>query len=140
MVLRATQSTGFGGLAARDSMINRNALANPFRDPTHRKSPSPQKYQNNTDNTIKKNMILSKVGSSMPQNDDQQHHMFSSGVTRDILNNIPNDTKASPGPGSYDVEIQEKLRTLSFHLSSRYQMRPFGSGSTRFEGIQENDK
>ena len=41
--------------------------------------------------------------------------------------------KLSPGPGSYDTQIQDKLKTLNYQLSSRYQMKPFGVGGARFE-------
>jgi len=58
---------------------------------------------------------------------------FVSQVTRDISNLIPKDIKMSPGPGTYDAEIQDKLKTLNFQLSTRYHLKPFGSGKTRFE-------
>ena len=41
-----------------------------------------------------------------------------------------------PGPGSYDVQIQDKLKVLNYQLSTRYHLKPFGSGSVRF-GYQQ---
>lgn len=69
----------------------------------------------------------------MPPSEEQQQFMFSSNVERDIVRSIPKDLRQSPGPGTYDTEIQDKLKQLSFHLSSRYQMKPFGSGTSRFD-------
>lgn len=44
LILKGTNSAGFGGLAPRDTLLLRDVAVNPFKDPTHRKSPSPQKY------------------------------------------------------------------------------------------------
>jgi hypothetical protein len=37
-----------------------------------------------------------------------------------------------PGPGSYDLDFREELKTLDFQLSLRYQKNPFGSNNPRF--------
>ena len=57
---------------------------------------------------------------------------FISPVKRDVTDHISKDRKMNPGPGSYDTQIQDKLKTLNFQLSTRYHMKPFGSGSNRF--------
>lgn len=41
MVLKNHPTSGFGGTAARDVLIARNAIDGPFGDPTYKKSPSP---------------------------------------------------------------------------------------------------
>ena len=41
MVLKGTTTAGFGSIAPRDTMVMRDIGSNPFKDPTHRMSPSP---------------------------------------------------------------------------------------------------
>ena len=53
-----------------------------------------------------------------------------------MMDNLPKDIKTKPGPGAYDTQIQDKLKTLNFQLSTRYQMKPFGTGTVRF-GYQQ---
>ena len=69
---------------------------------------------------------------------------FISPIKRDVLDHIPKDKKQSPGPGQYDTQIQDKLKTLNYQLSTRYHMKPFGSGSSRFayqkQAFQEGRK
>lgn len=73
-----------------------------------RASPSPQNYQNNEELNKKKELYLSKVGQAAVPLDEQNHSMFASKVPRDIRIN------KNPGPGTYDVSVQEKLKTLNF--------------------------
>jgi len=47
-IVQGKQKASFGGNAPRESLMFRNVAVNPFKDPTMRKSPSPQKYQNNS--------------------------------------------------------------------------------------------
>lgn len=105
MVLKGHTNIGFGATAVRDSMIERDPLSNPYKEPTFRKSPSPNKYHPNTQTLKHKKIILSKVGSVLPPPEEQLHHMFSSNVSRDIVESIPKDLRYNPGPGSYDTEI-----------------------------------
>jgi hypothetical protein len=57
---------------------------------------------------------------------------FISPVKRDVLDHVPRELKQNPGPGQYDTQIQDKLKTLNYQLSTRYHMKPFGSGTSRF--------
>jgi hypothetical protein len=38
----------------------------------------------------------------------------------------------SPGPGSYAIDIQQKLRQLNSQFAARYKANPFGSNKERF--------
>lgn len=38
----------------------------------------------------------------------------------------------SPGPGSYSVDIQEKVKQLGDQFARRYRANPFGSSKKRF--------
>jgi len=57
---------------------------------------------------------------------------FISPIKRDIMDHVSREQKQNPGPGSYDTQIQDKLKVLNYQLSTRYHMKPFGSGSQRF--------
>ena len=46
---------------------------------------------------------------------------------------MPRDQRLSPGPGTYDTQIIDKLKVLNHQLSTRYHLKPFGFGSSRFE-------
>jgi len=65
-------------------------------------------------------------------------------MTNSFVNTVQRDAYGSskrdnvPGPGSYDTQIQDKLKILNYQLSTRYQLKPFGSGSVRF-GYQKPD-
>lgn len=59
---------------------------------------------------------------------------FYSPQKRDFLDlTVPKDQRFNPGPGTYDTQIQDKLKILNHQLSSRYQLKPFGFGAARFE-------
>ena len=49
------------------------------------------------------------------------------------MEQISKELKANPGPGTYDTQIQDKLKVLNYQLSTRYHLKPFGSGAARFE-------
>jgi hypothetical protein len=38
----------------------------------------------------------------------------------------------SPGPGSYAIDIQDKLKILNSQYATRYKVNPFGSKKERF--------
>ncbi len=61
---------------------------------------------------------------------------FYSPIERDFLDQVSKEQKLNPGPGSYDTQIQEKLKVLNHQLSTRYHLKPFGSGQVRF-GYQQ---
>jgi len=61
---------------------------------------------------------------------------FYSPVLREFMDQVPNEQKVNPGPGSYDTQIQDKLKVLNYQLSTRYHLKPFGSGAVRF-GYQQ---
>ena len=42
-------------------------------------------------------------------------------------------SKAPPGPGTYDLDFSNELKTLDYQLSLRYKHNPFGSQSPRFK-------
>jgi len=42
------------------------------------------------------------------------------------------DNLLMPGPGTYDLNFKEELKTLDHQLSLRYQTNPFGSNRPRF--------
>ena len=97
------QKQNFGANAPRDSLLNRNVAQNPFGDPTSRKSPSPQKYQQNMPKIKAKNNILSKVGSSIGVQDELMNSTFQSRVDRNVMDTLPKDVANNPGPGAYDT-------------------------------------
>ena len=39
---------------------------------------------------------------------------FYSPVMRDFMEQVPKELKANPGPGSYDTQIQDKLKVLNY--------------------------
>lgn len=59
-ILKGKTNLAFGSNAKRDAIILRDVSKNPFVDPTCRKSPSPQKYQNNDEKLTVQNNILGK--------------------------------------------------------------------------------
>jgi hypothetical protein len=61
---------------------------------------------------------------------------FYSPVLREFMDQVPKEQKVNPGPGSYDTQIQDKLKVLNYQLSTRYHLKPFGSGAVRF-GYQQ---
>jgi hypothetical protein len=69
-------------------------------------------------------MILQTIGASMPLPEVAMQNSFANAVQRD--NPVPRDNV--PGPGSYDTQIQDKLKVLNYQLSTRYHLKPFGSG------------
>jgi hypothetical protein len=42
----------------------------------------------------------------------------------------------SPGPGSYALDVKERVQKLNEHFAHRYKANPFGSNLKRFEGNQ----
>lgn len=49
------------------------------------------------------------------------------------MEQVSKELKANPGPGTYDTQIQEKLKVLNHQLSTRYHLKPFGFGAARFD-------
>lgn len=123
----------FGSNAERNSLIKRNVAISPFGDPTSVQGPSPNKYFVNANEESKKQNILQQVGSSLGMPDPNQTNAFQSPTQRDFLDQVSKELKANPGPGSYDTQIQDKLKILNYQLSTRYHLKPFGSGNVRFE-------
>lgn len=62
----------------------------------------------------KKQAVLQSVGSSIGASDQNMMSSFISPIKRDVMDHIPKDKKLNPGPGSYDTQIQDKLKTLNF--------------------------
>ena len=120
----------FGSNAPRTDLIARDMAVAPFGDPTNRASPSPDKYQQNKKAEKQKNIVLQTVGSSMGVPDLAMTNSFVNTVQRDAYGSQKKDNV--PGPGSYDTQIQDKLKILNYQLSTRYHLKPFGSGSVRF--------
>ena len=104
----------FGSTTARTTLIGRDAGAQPFTDPTSTKSPAPDTYQKNEVTHKKKQAILQSVGSSIGAADVNMSSSFISPVKRDVLDHVAKDKKMVPGPGQYDTQIQDKLKTLNF--------------------------
>ena len=123
----------FGANAARSNLILRNVARNPFSDPTNSKSPAPGHYQKNDVLEKKRQDVLQSVGSSIGAPEVNMTNSFYSPLKRDFFEtSVPKDLKNTPGPGSYDTQIQDKLKVLNYQLSTRYHLKPFGSGASRF--------
>lgn len=122
----------FGSTSERVCLIGRDAAVQPFTDPTNTKVPAPDTYQKNETTHKKKQAVLQSVGSSIGAGEQNMTSSFISPIKRDMLDHVSKELKHNPGPGSYDTQIQDKLKTLNFQLSTRYHMKPFGSGTNRF--------
>ena len=135
-LLQGRNYAQFGTNAARDSLLQRNAQSSPFTNPTGVKGPAPDKYQPNEGSTKQKDTILQQVGSSFGSPEQKMSNSFYSPVLREFMDQVPKEQKVNPGPGSYDTQIQDKLKVLNYQLSTRYHLKPFGSGAVRF-GYQQ---
>lgn len=114
----------FGANSKRTDLIGRDVAIMPFGDPTHKMSPSPDKYQTNPESNKQKTMVLQTIGASMPLPEIAMQNAFANAVQR----GDPGPRDNVPGPGSYDTQIQDKLKVLNYQLSTRYHLKPFGSG------------
>lgn len=81
----------------------------------------------------KKAMTLQAVGSGPGVPDVLMNNSFYSPSKRDFMEQVSKELKANPGPGTYDTQIQEKLKVLNHQLSTRYHLKPFGFGAARFD-------
>jgi hypothetical protein len=95
-------------------LLARNALINPNKDNTNIHNPSPVKYQPNDLKKKQKTAILAKVGSSLGMVEEQMSSAFKSEIKRDVTEFMAKDILLNPGPGAYDTQIQDKLKTLNF--------------------------
>lgn len=77
-------------------------------------SPSPDKYQPNNNSMKQKENILQQVGSSYGAPEVKMQNSFYSPTTRDFLDQVSKEFKVNPGPGTYDTQIQDKLKSLNF--------------------------
>jgi hypothetical protein len=53
--------------------------------------------------------VLGQLEDGLSTND----HFFTSSTNRVFLDQVAKELKLSPGPGSYDTQIQEKLKALN---------------------------
>lgn len=124
----------FGSSVSRVDLSARDAVAMPYVDPTKNNSPSPQAYQPNSEKQHSKATTLMEVGAGTGVQESHMSNAFYSPSTRDFVkSNVPRDQRLSPGPGTYDTQILDKLKVLNHQLSTRYHLKPFGFGSNRFD-------
>ena len=123
----------FGSSVSRNDLSARDAVRCPFVDPTRNFAPAPAQYQPNHASATMKASVLQEVGTGTGIPEPQPMNAFYSNSNRDFAKlTVSKDQRNSPGPGTYDTQILDKLKVLNHQLSTRYHLKPFGNGSNRF--------